>query len=243
MTQLDRSDSEENDDQSTTSVNFLSSDAEPAAIDENYSCDQCNKAFKNKHGLKVHTGRVHKKQISPKVMIGDEYKTGNKASDFTMRAQKCYGFECITVSRDIPEQYKNNPGLNEEKEFHTLNLIDSQDAKLPRLDFLIDKNKEKADMVLTDIQNSMSTKVKTVQTQLKKDAKNKLNNIIKDLGRLNNELEQTNDEATRDKVLEAREAFQTQYTNHFKREAEKTTYFRTMNLEKPTKWFLNLASK
>ena len=82
-----------------------------------------------------------------------------------------------------------------------------------------------------------------MQTQLKKDAKNKLNNIIKEIGRLSNELEQTDDEAARNKVLEAREAFQTQYTNHFKREAEKTTYFRTMNLEKPTKWFLNLASK
>ena len=39
----------------------------------------------------------------------------------------------------------NDPGLDEEEEFHTLNLINSQDAKLPRLDLLIDRNKEKAD--------------------------------------------------------------------------------------------------
>ena len=98
-------------------------------------------------------------------------------------------------------------------------------------------------MVLTDIQNSMGTKVKSVQTQLKKEAKNKLNNLIKELGRLNNELEQTEDDTTRERVLEAREAFQTQYNNYFKREAEKTTYFKQMNVEKPTKWLLNLASK
>ena len=86
-------------------------------------------------------------------------------------------------------------------------------------------------MVLTDIQNSMGTRVKMVQTQLKKDAKNKLANLIKELGRLNNELEQTDDQVTRARVLEAREAFQTQYNNHFRREAEKTTYFRQMNLK------------
>ena len=82
-----------------------------------------------------------------------------------------------------------------------------------------------------------------MQIQLKKVAKNKLKTLIKDLGRLNNELEQTEDEATRNRMLEAREAFQSQYSNHFRREAEKTTYFKQMNLEKPTKWFLNLASK
>ena len=48
----------------------------------------------------------------------------------------------------------NDSGLDEEEEFHTLNLINSQDAKLPRRDLLINRNKEKADMVLTDIQNS-----------------------------------------------------------------------------------------
>ena len=44
-------------------------------------------------------------------------------------------------------------------------------------------------------------------------------------------------------MLIAREAFQAEYNNYFRREAEKTTYFRHMNVEKPTKWFLNLANK
>ena len=45
-----------------------------------------------------------------------------------------------------------------------------------------------------------------------------------------------------EKTLEALEAFQSKYDNHFRREAEKTTMFRQMNLKKPTKCFLNLAS-
>ena len=78
---------------------------------------------------------------------------------------------------------------------------------------------------------------------MKKEANNKLNALIKELGRLNNKLEQTNDPTTRERMLEAKEAFQSEYNNHFRREAEKTTYFKQMNVEKPTKWFLNLASK
>jgi hypothetical protein len=137
----------------------------------------------------------------------------------------------------------NNPGLNEEEEHYILEQIETQDAKLPRMNYLIERNKLIADRVLTDVQNGVITKVKTVQIQLKKDAKNKLKTLIKDLGRLNNELEQAEDEITRNRILEAREAFQSQYSKHFRREAEKTTYFKQMNLEKPTKWFLNMASK
>jgi hypothetical protein len=90
-----------------------------------------------------------------------------------------------------------------EEEMHTIAPIDFQDAKLPKLETLIELNKEK--------------------------------------GQLNNALEQTNDEETRNRTLEAREVFQSKYNNHFRREAEKTTMFRQMNLEKPTKWFSNLA--
>ena len=97
--------------------------------------------------------------------------------------------------------------------------------------------------MLTEIQSGFVTKVKATQIQMKKEAKNKLKNLIKDLGRLNNELEQTNDQGARDRMLEAREAFQSEYNNNFKRAALKTTYFQQMNVEKPTKWFLNLASK
>ena len=67
--------------------------------------------------------------------------------------------------------------------------------------------------------------------------------MTKELDRLNNELENTDDPYTRDRMLEAREAFNFRYHNHFKREADKTTLFNQMNIEKPTKWFLNLASE
>ena len=115
--------------------------------------------------------------------------------------------------------------------------------KLPKLNDLIEMNAQKADYVLTEIQSGVTTKVKATQIQLKKEAKNKLRNLIKELGKLNNELEQTEDPDTRERMLEAKEAFQSEYNNHFKREAEKTTYFKQMHVEKPTKWFLNLASK
>ena len=51
-----------------------------------------------------------------------------------------------------------------------------------------------------------------------------------------------NKQGTRNRTIEAREECQSKYQNHFRKEAEKTTMFRQMNLEKPTKWFLNLAS-
>ena len=103
-------------------------------------------------------------------------------------------------------------------------------------------NKEHADRVITDIQNGVVTVVKGVQIQQKKEAKNKLKTIIQKLGALNNALEQTPDDETRNRTLEAREEFRSKYQNHFRKEAEKTTMFRQMNLEKPTKWFMNLAS-
>ena len=85
--------------------------------------------------------------------------------------------------------------------------IDREDAKLPKLDHLITLNKNTADKVLTEIQNSIVTKVKTIQLQLKKEAKNKLKNMIKELDRMNSEVETTEDQTTRDRMLKAREAF------------------------------------
>ena len=61
-----------------------------------------------------------------------------------------------------------NPGLDEEEEHHTLGLIDNEDAKLPKLDHLIALNKLTADRVLKEIQNSVTTKVNTVQLQQQK---------------------------------------------------------------------------
>ena len=62
----------------------------------------------------------------------------------------------------------DNPGLDEEEEHNTLLQIDREDAKLPKLDHLITLNELTADRVLTEIQNSIGTKLKTVQLQLKK---------------------------------------------------------------------------
>ena len=62
----------------------------------------------------------------------------------------------------------DDPGLDEEEEHNTLLQIDREDAKLPKLDHLIALNELTADRVLTEIQNSIGTKVKTVQLQLKK---------------------------------------------------------------------------
>ena len=62
----------------------------------------------------------------------------------------------------------DNPGLDEEEEHYSLLQIDREAAKLPKLDHLITLNKDMADRVLTEIQNSIGTKVKTVQLQLQK---------------------------------------------------------------------------
>ena len=107
----------------------------------------------------------------------------------------------------------DDPGLYEDEEHQILQMIEEQDRKLPKLNELIEMNAQKADYVLTEIQSGVVTKVKATQIQMKKEAKNKLKNLILDLGRLNNELEQTNDQGTRDRMLEAKEAFQSEYNN------------------------------
>ena len=87
----------------------------------------------------------------------------------------------------------DDPGLYEDEEHQTLQMIEEQDRKLLKPNEMIEMNAQKADYVLTEIQSGVTTKVKATQIQLKKEAKNKLKNLIKDLGRLNNELEQTTD--------------------------------------------------
>ena len=74
---------------------------------------------------------------------------------------------------DIENERKedNNPGLYEEEEHYIIGRIEEEDRKLPKLDVLINLKSDKADMVLTEIQNGVITKVKTVQIQLKKTAK------------------------------------------------------------------------
>ena len=131
---------------------------------------------------------------------------------------------------DIERERKenNDPGQDEEEETDLIRRIKAEDNKPPKLKQLQDLNKEHADRVLTDIQNGGVTKVKGEQIQQKKVANNELKEIIQKLGALNNALEQTHDEATRNRTLEARKEFQSKYQNHFRKEAEKTTMFRQM---------------
>jgi hypothetical protein len=58
----------------------------------------------------------------------------------------------------------------------------------------------------------------------------------------NKKLENNPSDTTRIELLEAKELYNTKYTTYFKREAAKTNMFKQINLEKPTKWFLYLAS-
>ena len=77
---------------------------------------------------------------------------------------------------------------------------------------------------------------------MKKAASNELRNLIRKLSELNKNLEKNPDDNTRKELLEARELYNTKYEQFFKKEAAKTTMFKQLNLEKPTKWFLNLSS-
>ena len=54
---------------------------------------------------------------------------------------------------------------------------------------------------------------------------------MKKPGTLNKSLAQVQGENSRNRTLEAREEFQSKYRNFFKKEAEKSTMFRQMNLE------------
>ena len=66
--------------------------------------------------------------------------------------------------------------------------------------------------------------------------------IIRKLSELNKKLENNPSDETRKELLESKELNNSKYETFFKREAAKTTMFKQLNLEKPTKWFLNLSS-
>ena len=77
---------------------------------------------------------------------------------------------------------------------------------------------------------------------MKKAASNELRDLIRKLSELNKNLEKDPDENSRKELLETKELYNTKYEHFFKKEAAKTTMFRQLNVEKPTKWFLNLSS-
>ena len=77
---------------------------------------------------------------------------------------------------------------------------------------------------------------------MKKAASNELKDLIRKLSELNKKLENNPNDDTRKELLESKELYNSKYEAFFKREAAKTTMFKQLNLEKPTKWFLNLSS-
>ena len=97
-------------------------------------------------------------------------------------------------------------------------------------------------MILTEIQNGLVTKVKLEQITLKKKAKHELKDILEELDTLNKKLLNQEDQAERQRLEEIKELYDSKYHGYFKKEAEKISIFRHLNVEKPTKWFLNLTS-
>ena len=120
--------------------------------------------------------------------------------------------------------------------------LNKADDKLPTIEQLKLINTTKASMILTEIQNGLVSKVKQEQINLKKRAKHKLKDILDELDRLNKELLNSNDIADTNKLEETKELYNSKYHGYFKKEAEKISIFQHLNVEKPTKWFLNLTS-
>ena len=145
---------------------------------------------------------------------------------------------------EIQKQRKQeeNPAIREEEEAIAIETINTADEKLPTISQLQEINKENADRILTEIQNGIITRVKQEQVSMKKAASHELKDLIRKLSDLNSSLEKDNDDDKRKELLETRELYNTKYEQYFKKEAAKTTLFRQLNLEKPTKWFLNLSS-
>ena len=120
--------------------------------------------------------------------------------------------------------------------------LNKADEKLPTIEQLHVINKTKAGMILTEIQNGLVTKVKLEQITLKKKAKQELKHILEELDILNKKLLNQEDQDERQRLEETKELYDSKYHGYFKKEAEKISIFRHLNVEKPTKWFLNLTS-
>ena len=120
----------------------------------------------------------------------------------------------------------------EQRENEHMTNINKANETLPTMDQLHTLNRNRAGLILTEIQNGILTK--NVQNELKV--------IIGKLNSLNMEVEKSNDETEKANLIETREAFYSKYYNYFRRQSEKMNLFKHINIEKPTKWFLNLTS-
>ena len=144
----------------------------------------------------------------------------------------------------IRERRKTTGNLADEelRENELITNLNKANETLPTMDQLHAINRNKAGLILTEIQNGILTKVKTEQINLKKTVQNELKVIISKLNSLNMEVEKSNNETEKANLIETRETFYSKYYNFFRRQSEKMNLFKHINIEKPTKWFLNLTS-
>ena len=136
----------------------------------------------------------------------------------------------------------NDPAIREDEQEAAIDIINKQDEKLPTMAQLHEINKEISDRVLTEIQNGIIVRVQKEQKALKKKASNELRDITRKLNNMNLKLENNPTVAERQEIAKTQELYNAKYTAFFKRETENQIMFRPLNLEKPTKWFMNLAN-
>ena len=84
--------------------------------------------------------------------------------------------------------------------------------------------------------------MKQEQKILKREASNELKEITRKQSNLNQKLKNNPTEEEKKEILETKELYDSKHTAYCKRETENQMMFRHLNLEKPMKWFLNLAS-
>ena len=150
----------------------------------------------------------------------------------------------ISAIAGIQKRRKETGNLTTDEDVeNTLVLeLNAVDEKLPTIEQLQLINRTKAKMILTEIQNGLVTKVKLEQSTQKKKAKQELKHILEELDTLNKKLLDNENIDERQRLEETKELYDSKYHGYFKKEAEKISIFRHLNVEKPTKWFLNLTS-
>ena len=75
-----------------------------------------------------------------------------------------------------------------------IEALNKEDEKQAPIEQLQKINEKKANMILTEIQNGLVSKVKQEQINLKKQAQNELKDILGELDKLNKELLQTREQ-------------------------------------------------
>ena len=149
------------------------------------------------------------------------------------------------ITKRLTEIQKNREGRlyknKTEEENVLIKTLNDLNSTLPTIVQMDQLNKNKAHIVLTLIQNKVITEIKAKQVTIKKEAKNALKNITTTLDKLNRINPETRTEDENRELESEKRKYEQKYTDFFKQECEKDSIFRSLNLEKPTKWFLNLS--